>query len=133
MRIVSGVARGRRLLTPQGREVRPTSDRVREATFNALVSMDAVAGSHVLDLFAGSGAMGIEALSRGADRATFVDASPAAISAVRENLAATGLSGRATVVRGDAWGSWPRPRPSSTWSSQIRRTPSTTGRACWVR
>jgi len=75
---------------------------VREATFNALGSIDAVVGVNALDLFAGSGAMGIEALSRGADHVTFVDSSSAAISAVRDNLAATGLAERATVLRGDA-------------------------------
>jgi 16S rRNA (guanine966-N2)-methyltransferase len=81
---------------------RPTADRVREATFNALASLDAVEGATVLDLFAGSGAMGIEALSRGAATATFVDRDPRALAAVRANLAATGLADRATVVRAEA-------------------------------
>lgn len=75
---------------------------MREATFNALHSLDAVEGATVLDLFAGSGAMGIEALSRGASHATFVDHDGAAIAAIRRNLDATGLAARATVVRGDA-------------------------------
>ena len=99
MRVVAGVARGRRLQAPAGQSTRPTSDRVREATFNALVSLGAVDGADVVDLFAGSGAMGIEALSRGAARCTFVDDDPKAVAAVKANLAATGLDG--AVVRDD--------------------------------
>jgi len=102
VRVVAGSARGRRLVTPAGAATRPTADRVREATFNALASLDAVDGATVLDLFAGSGAMGIEALSRGAATATFVDRDPRALAAVRANLAATGLADRATVVRAEA-------------------------------
>jgi 16S rRNA (guanine966-N2)-methyltransferase len=75
---------------------------VREATFNALGSLGVVEGAAVLDLFAGSGAMGIEALSRGAAAATFVDRDPRALAAVRANLDTTGLGDRATVVRADA-------------------------------
>ncbi|HCV35236.1 MAG TPA: 16S rRNA (guanine(966)-N(2))-methyltransferase RsmD [Acidimicrobiaceae bacterium] len=117
MRIVAGSARGRRLATPKpqvkrgrkaGRgdgnhfdEVRPTSERVREAVFNALHSRDAVVGARVLDLFAGTGALGIEALSRGAGHATFVDRTPVAVSLVETNLEACGLADRATVVRAD--------------------------------
>ena len=100
MRVVAGSARGRRLEAPEGTTTRPTGDRVREAVFNALNSLDVVAGARVLDLFAGSGALGIEALSRGAAAATFVDTSPKAIEAVKANLAATGLTG--TVIRADA-------------------------------
>ena len=103
MRVVAGSARGRRLQTPSGLDVRPTTDRVREATFNALGSLDAVHGARVLDLFAGSGALGIEALSRGAEHATFVDSSPRALEAVRANLETCGLTDRATVVRADAF------------------------------
>jgi 16S rRNA (guanine966-N2)-methyltransferase len=87
---------------PPGVTTRPTADRVREATFNALGSLGVVEGATVLDLFAGSGAMGIEALSRGATAATFVDHDPRAVAAVRANLEATGLADRATVVRADA-------------------------------
>jgi 16S rRNA (guanine966-N2)-methyltransferase len=75
---------------------------VREATFNALGSLGVVEGATVLDLFAGSGALGIEALSRGAATATFVDDDARALAVVRANLASTGLGDRATVVRGDA-------------------------------
>lgn len=102
MRVVAGSARGRRLIAPPGTEVRPTTDRVREAVFNALGSRDAVVGATVLDLFAGSGALGIEALSRGAAHATFVDSSPRALEAVRTNLDHCGLADRASVVRADA-------------------------------
>ncbi len=89
-------------MAPAGRDVRPTTDRVREALFAALGSLGAVEGANVLDLFAGSGALGIEALSRGAAAATFVDRSPAALDAVRTNLAHTRLTDRAQVVRADA-------------------------------
>lgn len=102
MRVVAGTAGGLRLVTPPGRDVRPTTDRVREALFGALGSLGAVEGATVLDLFAGSGALGIEALSRGAAGATFVDRSPAALDAVRRNLAHTRTADRAVVVRSDA-------------------------------
>lgn len=87
-------------MAPPGTDTRPTSDRVREAIFNALGSLDAVIGSRVLDLFAGSGALGIEALSRGASSAVFVDLSQPAVDAVKKNLTGTGLEG--TVIRADA-------------------------------
>src|SRR5947209_17627021 len=101
-RVVAGIARGRRLDAPPGAATRPTADRVREATFNALGSLGAVEGATVLDLFAGSGALGIEALSRGAVAATFVDDDARALAVVRRNLEACGLADRATVVRSDA-------------------------------
>jgi 16S rRNA (guanine966-N2)-methyltransferase len=102
VRVVGGEAKGRRLTSPPGTATRPTSDRVREAVFDMLASLDAVEGATVLDLFAGTGAMGIEALSRGAAHATFVDTDPAAIRAIEANLAATRTEDRATVVRADA-------------------------------
>lgn len=90
-------------MAPPGTGVRPTTDRVREAIFNALHSLGAVEGVRVLDLFAGSGALGVEALSRGAAAVTFVERDAAALRAVRANLDATGLAGpAATVVRADA-------------------------------
>ena len=95
MRIVAGTHGGRRITAPKGRDVRPTSDRVREALFSILG--DRVAGAAVLDLFAGTGALGLEALSRGAARVTFVDRDTAA---VRANLDALGLE--AEVHRRDA-------------------------------
>ncbi len=98
MRVISGTARGRRLVAPEGASTRPTPERVREATFNALGSLGVVVDADVLDLFAGSGALGIEALSRGAASATFVDVDRAARTAVEANLQTTGLGERATVV-----------------------------------
>ena len=101
MRVVAGLAGGRKLQAPPGKDIRPTSDRVREAIFSSLESVDAVRGASVLDLFCGSGALGIEALSRGAASATFVDDDPSAVAVVRANLASTGLE-RGEVVRADA-------------------------------
>lgn len=102
LRVVAGSAGGRRLTAPPGRRLRPTSERVREAVFASLGSLGAVEGASVLDLFAGTGAMGIEALSRGAARATLVDDDALAVETIRANLAVTGLAGLATVVRSDA-------------------------------
>jgi 16S rRNA (guanine966-N2)-methyltransferase len=101
VRVVGGTAGGRRLRAPVGRALRPTSERVREAVFSSLESMGGLDGATVVDLFAGTGALGIEALSRGASRAVFVDADPAAIAAVRSNLEATGLTHHGHVVRSD--------------------------------
>jgi len=90
VRVVGGTLGGRLLRAPKGSATRPTSDRVREALFSILASID---GARVLDLFAGSGALGIEALSRGAAAATFVDSAVAAVAAVRQNLDELGLQG----------------------------------------
>jgi 16S rRNA (guanine966-N2)-methyltransferase len=98
VRVIAGRWGGRRLQAPPGRSTRPTSDRVREALFSVLGAR--VDGARVLDLYAGSGALGLEALSRGARDATFVDSAPAALRAVRANLEA--LGGAAEVVRSDA-------------------------------
>ena len=98
MRVISGSARGRKLVAPEGPATRPTPDRVREATFNALGSLAAVTDAAVVDLFAGSGAMGIEALSRGAARVTFVDSDLRARRAIEANLATCGLASGADVV-----------------------------------
>jgi 16S rRNA (guanine966-N2)-methyltransferase len=96
VRVIAGARRGARLSAPKGHDVRPTSDRVREALFSILGSVE---GLTVLDLFAGSGALAIEALSRGAAEATLVDVSPASISTIKDNLTRLDLS--ATVRRGD--------------------------------
>lgn len=101
MRVVAGTARGRQLRSPRGRAIRPTSDRAREGIFNSLGSLTDLEGASVLDLFAGTGALGIEALSRGAAAVTFVDDDRVATDLVERNLAATSLSG-GTVVRSDA-------------------------------
>ena len=94
MRVVAGRFGGRTLVAPRGSSTRPTSDRVREALFSIL-GPDLVEGARVLDLFAGSGALGIEALSRGAAEATFVESSGASIAVVRRNLEALGVEAEA--------------------------------------
>src|SRR5579863_7660612 len=123
MRVIAGENGGRRLVAPSGRATRPTSDRAREAIFSMLESsmLDSsmtgsgttLQGAIVWDLFAGSGAMGIEALSRGAAHATFVDQARPAVSAVRANLAALGYGPqRSAVVCADVL-NWVRPELSS--------------------
>jgi len=99
-RIVAGVAKGRRLAVPQ-RGTRPTSERAREALFSSLAGLIDVTGARVLDLFAGTGAVGLEALSRGASWATFVDSDRAACETVKGNVAAVGID-RADVHRRQA-------------------------------
>lgn len=96
MRVIAGELGGRRLLAPRGRATRPTSDRVREALFAMLAD---VAGARVLDLFAGSGALGIEALSRDAEQAVFVERDAAALRALRANLDALALEPPRASVR----------------------------------
>jgi 16S rRNA (guanine966-N2)-methyltransferase len=97
-RIVAGMLGGRRLVVPLGRDVRPTADRAREALFGTLGSLLDLDGAAVLDLYAGSGAVGLEALSRGAGRATLVESDARALAAIRANVAALGLADRAAVV-----------------------------------
>jgi 16S rRNA (guanine966-N2)-methyltransferase len=98
MRIIAGSRKGARIFAPKGRDTRPTGDRAREAAFNLIGPVD---GMNVLDLFAGSGAMGLEALSRGATSATFVERDRAAAETIVRNLDKLTLTG-ATVVREDA-------------------------------
>lgn len=100
MRIVGGTLRGRRIAPPRDPRVRPTADRVREAWMSIL--QEAIPGARVLDLYAGSGALGLEALSRGAASAEFVELNPKSLTALRENIATLELESRATVHRGDA-------------------------------
>jgi len=99
LRIISGNLRGKKLHPFQGKGIRPTSDRTREAIFNILA--DRTPGAVVLDLFSGSGALGIEALSRGAKMATFIDIAPAAISLLKKNLRSCRLEERARIVPWD--------------------------------
>ncbi len=101
MRVTGGDLAGRRLAVPRG-EVRPTADRVRESLFAILSHRGALAGARVLDAFAGSGALGIESLSRGAASAVFVESSARVASALERNLASLGLALRARVLRMDA-------------------------------
>ncbi len=100
MRVIGGEDAGRRLKSFRGTDIRPTPDRVREAVFAALG--DKPYGARVLDLFAGTGALGIEALSRGAREAVFVDSSARAVALVRENLGLVGREGQARVLRREA-------------------------------
>ncbi len=99
MRVVAGTARGRRLRSPEGDTTRPTSDRVREAVFNALHSQGLVHDARIADLFAGSGALGIEALSRGAAHVWFVESDRGAQTVIDDNLRTLDLAEDATVVR----------------------------------
>jgi 16S rRNA (guanine966-N2)-methyltransferase len=103
VRVIGGTARGRRLRAPKSAVARPTADRVREAIFDVLTHLGAIEGASVADVFAGSGALGIEALSRGAAAVTFVETDRAAVAAINWNLEMTGLSSAATrIVRADA-------------------------------
>jgi len=101
MRVVAGELRGRHLEAPEGRHTRPTSDKVRQAVFNSLESAGFIDGARVADLFAGSGAMGIEALSRGAASCVFVEKDRTALDVLRRNLASLDLGTRSKVVPGD--------------------------------
>jgi 16S rRNA (guanine966-N2)-methyltransferase len=101
MRIVGGIWRGRRIAAPSGRDTRPTTDRVREAWMSAMTSD--LPGARVLDLFAGSGALGLEALSRGAEHATFVENAGPALRVLRQNISTLGVqTGTFEIVSADA-------------------------------
>ena len=100
MRVITGIAKGRRLITLEGEDIRPTADKVKGAIFNS-IQFD-IEGRCVLDLFAGSGQLGIEALSRGADKAVFIDLSRKAVQVVTQNLEHCNLKENATVFNGDS-------------------------------
>jgi 16S rRNA (guanine966-N2)-methyltransferase len=99
MRIISGTSKGKRLTTPKGQGVRPTSDRVKESIFNILG--ERIEGKMVLDLFAGTGNLGIEALSRGAAKVLFVEKGRQAIRLIQKNLSQCGLEGRSEIIPKD--------------------------------
>jgi len=99
LRIISGELKGKKLFSPKGIKIRPTADRIRESIFNILASR--IPNSVVLDLFAGTGALGIEALSRGASFAIFMDADKDALSVIKKNVAACRLQGRIKIIRAD--------------------------------
>jgi 16S rRNA (guanine966-N2)-methyltransferase len=101
MRVIAGELGGRKLSAPEGLSTRPTTDKVRQAIFNSLGSMGVLEGATVVDLYAGSGALGIEALSRGAESCVFVERDRAALSALRGNLRTLGLESRSRVVASD--------------------------------
>lgn len=102
MRIIAGSAKGRKLFPPDDRTVRPTTDRVREAVFNVLFSRLDIEGTTVVDLFAGTGAYGLEAISRGAARATFVDSDRTSIALINDNIETLGFEDQSTVITSDA-------------------------------
>ncbi len=103
MRVIAGTVGGRKLLAPKGTRVRPTSDRVKEALFSILLSrLGNISSLKILDLFAGTGNLGIEALSRGADQIVFVDSSPESASIIRSNLILAGFADKAEVICADA-------------------------------
>ena len=102
MRVVAGELGGRKIVSPDGTSTRPTTDRVREAIFNSLGSSGVLDGALVADLFAGTGAVGIEALSRGAERCVFVERDRAALRVLEENIDALGLRDRSKVITSDA-------------------------------
>lgn len=113
MRIDAGSHRGVKLATPEGLDTRPTADRARQAVFNILMnSYDAVREAKVLDVFAGSGAMGLEALSRGAERASFIEMDRKAAEAIKQNIAACREQSRAQLFINDAL---KPPRVSASW------------------
>lgn len=119
MRIVGGEARGRRLVAPKGDATRPTSDFVREAIFNVLGGFLDLDGAHVVDLFCGTGAIGLEALSRGAASATFVDKDRLAVAATHTNVDHLGDGfGTATIVRSDVL-TWLRRRPPGLAAADV--------------
>lgn len=99
MRVITGTLKGKRLNTPDGRDIRPTPDRVKEGLFSAL-HFD-IEGRRILDLFAGSGQLGIEALSRGAQSCVFVDASKDAVKIIKSNISACGLEDKTKVYQSD--------------------------------
>jgi 16S rRNA (guanine966-N2)-methyltransferase len=113
MRIDAGSHRGVRLATPEGLDTRPTADRARQAIFNILMNgYDAVRDAKVLDVFAGSGAMGLEALSRGAERASFIEKDRGAAEAIKKNIAACREQPRAQLFTNDAL---KPPRVAANW------------------
>src|SRR6185436_17654426 len=97
MRVIAGSLKGRRLTTPKWEGLRPTSDKLRETLFNIVAAR--VPGSRVLDAYAGTGAIGVEALSRGAAHVTFVDRDPRALNLINQNLALCGLVDRYSIMR----------------------------------
>jgi len=99
LRIIAGTAKGRKLFPPRDRTIRPTSDRAREAVFNILDKE--VVGAKVLDLFAGTGALGLEALSRGARQAVFIDLAKAAVTLIKKNVLLCGFSEQSLIIQRD--------------------------------
>jgi 16S rRNA (guanine966-N2)-methyltransferase len=133
VRIVAGTPGGRVLRAPHGATTRPTSEKVREALFNLLGPLGD--DDHALDLFAGAGGLGLEALSRGAASATFVERDRGALTALRGNVAALGVGDRATVIATDVVRFWPTRRRGRRGAgcSSTRPTPPGSTRRRWPR
>lgn len=135
MRVVAGRFRGRPLTAPEGLAVRPTADRTREALFNILTqgriaqSGPALAGSHVLDAFAGSGALGLEALSRGAAHVSFIESHSAAIAALRRNVAMLDVESSCSVLAADVLHPPPPPATAGPCSLVLMDPPYNQGLA----
>ena len=102
VRVVAGELRGRRIESPEGNTTRPTTDMAREAIFNSLGSHYDLAGARIVDCFAGTGALGIEAISRGAGHVTFIERDKRALDTLKHNIDSLGITDRSTIVRGDA-------------------------------
>jgi len=111
MRIISGACRGRKLVPIQGLDIRPTSDRIRETIFNIIGPR--IRQARVLDLFAGTGALGLEALSRGASHAVFMEISETACHTIRQNIDRCRFTAQTTLIRQDLFVSWPHPALAS--------------------
>lgn len=120
MRIIAGAARGRRLTVPRGEAVRPTADRTREALFSSLAPR--LPGAHVVDLYAGAGGLGLEALSRGAASVTFVEQARPALAALRHNIEVVGVPG-AHVVAGTLPGALGRSMPGAPFELALLDPP----------
>ena len=120
MRVITGSARGRRLITLEGESVRPTTDKVKEAMFSAI--QFEIEGRQVLDLFAGSGQLAVEALSRGAAHAVLVDAAKSSLAVAEKNLTATGLMERARLVNSDSCPIFLPAERGLIWHFSIRLT-----------
>ena len=102
VRVVAGELRGRRIESPEGNTTRPTTDMAREAIFNSLGSHYDLSGARIIDCFAGTGALGIEAISRGAGHVTFIERDKHALEVLKLNIDTLGIADRSTIVRGDA-------------------------------
>jgi len=113
MRIIAGSHRGRTLIAPKDRSIRPTTDRIREALFSKLDAMGVIEGAQVLDLFAGTGALGFEARSRGAAHVTAVEQAPGSIRLITDNAKALGLTDALTLLRKDATKPLSLPHPAT--------------------
>jgi 16S rRNA (guanine966-N2)-methyltransferase len=122
MRIIGGRFRGHPIKAPRGRDTRPTTDQTREAIFNLVVSRISLPGVRALDLFAGTGALGLEAVSRGAAAATFVENAGSSLAVLRENVRALAVEAQCRIVRADVL-AWLRQPPTAAWDLVLADPP----------